>query len=314
MINFCRNQHARLYPLVRGIIYMASHVPADIITLNSHMGTTPAIGTIKSALKGFSKQKAMTMRVMGRDTGLVEVNGTPMVKANIIIFNSQHFRRQRERRIGRENVMVMGISGTFIQILVTSSALDPLDKRYRISFNLRRTVTVEQLLGMIDFPHLRNVGILQFIQALATYIPEAAIYKSEIALRYRTRCRKRQVPLEKSEIHPFASSGKNEAYIPELKDALLDFQQQLGQTEDDFDDRLWFCGGDGMSYNKSISGTIPSHRFRVSSSCARSSKLGTPCGQISAPFTKRTGALLLTMIQQNLETARRRSDAQLPVI
>ena len=59
MIDFCRNHHARLYPLVRGIIYLASHVPVDIITLNSHLGTMPSLGTIKSALKGFSKQKAL---------------------------------------------------------------------------------------------------------------------------------------------------------------------------------------------------------------------------------------------------------------
>ncbi|KAJ7864497.1 hypothetical protein B0H14DRAFT_3603688 [Mycena olivaceomarginata] len=50
-------------------------------------------------------------------------------------------------------------------------------------------------------------------------------------------------------MNPLAHSGKNEALIPELKDALLDFLRQLGQKEDDFDFRLWFLGGDGMSFN-----------------------------------------------------------------
>ncbi|KAJ7703574.1 hypothetical protein B0H17DRAFT_912268, partial [Mycena rosella] len=253
MISFCRNYHARLYPLVRGIIYMASHVPVDIITLNSHMGTMPSIGTIKSALRGFSQRKAVRIRAMGRDTAVVEINGVQMVKANIIIFdNSQHFRRQRERRIGRENAMVIGISASFMQVLVESTALDPADKRSRLSLNLRRTVTVEQILDLIDFSHLREIGIPQFLQALATYVPEAEIYKAEIALRYRTRCKKRQVTLGQSDINTLASSGKNEAYIPELKDALLDFKNQIGQTEADFDNRLWFCGGDGMSYNNML--------------------------------------------------------------
>ncbi|KAJ7466378.1 hypothetical protein FB451DRAFT_1178529 [Mycena latifolia] len=197
MIDFCRNYNARLYPLVRGIIYLASHAPVDIITLDSHMGTMPSLGTIKSPLKGFSQQKAARIRSMGHDIAEVEVNGTRMAKANVVIFdNSQHFRRQRERRIGRENVMVIGISATFIQILVESTALDPLDKRVRLSLNLRRTLTVDQLITLIDFPLLRQVGILQ----------------------------KRQVPLEMSDINPLACSGKNEAFIPELKDALLDFQ------------------------------------------------------------------------------------------
>ncbi|KAF7334027.1 hypothetical protein MVEN_02307900 [Mycena venus] len=155
MISFCRNHFARLYPLVRGIVYMASHVPVDVIALNSHLGTMPSINTIKSALKGFSKLKAIRIQSMGRDTGIVYVNGVPMVKVVIITFdNSQHFRRQRERRIGKENTMVIGISATYMQKLVAAAALDPLDKRFRISLNLHLTITVEDITTRIDFPHL----------------------------------------------------------------------------------------------------------------------------------------------------------------
>ncbi|KAF8152779.1 hypothetical protein K438DRAFT_1477476, partial [Mycena galopus ATCC 62051] len=243
MIVFCRNHYARLYPLVRGIIYLASHVPVDIIALNSHLGTMPSIDTIKSALKGFSKQKALRIQTMG-------LARNSMVKVTIIIFNnSQHFRRQRERRIGRENMMVIGTSATYIQKLVAATALDPLDKRHRISLNLRRTMTVEDILTRIDFQHLRQIGILQFIEAIATYIPEGSKYKAEILLRYQTRCQKRLLPLEITDINPLACSGKNEAVVSELKDAMLDFLAQTGQTESNFDDRLWFAGGDGMSYN-----------------------------------------------------------------
>ncbi|KAJ7456199.1 hypothetical protein FB451DRAFT_1048472 [Mycena latifolia] len=253
MITFSRNYHARILPLSRGILYLASHVPIDIIDINCRIGTMPSLETIKSALRGFSNQKAVKIRTMGRDTGVVEIDGREMVKANIIIFdNSQHFRRQRERRIGRENMMVIGISATFIQILVEATACDPLDRRRRLALNLRRTVTVEMLLGLIDFNHLRNVGILQFLSALATYIPECSRYKSEISLRYRTRCKRRKLPDGKSDMHTLASSGKNEAIIPELKDALLDFKQQLGHTEDNYDFKLWFGGGDGMSFNNML--------------------------------------------------------------
>ncbi|KAJ7732866.1 hypothetical protein B0H16DRAFT_1468379 [Mycena metata] len=162
MIDFCRNHNARLYPLARGILYLSSHVPVDIITLNSHLGTMPSLGTIKSCLRGFSNQKAIKVRAMGRDTAVVEVKGEKMVKANVLIFdNSQHYRRQRERRIGRENTMVIGISATFMQILVKSTALDPLDKQFRISLNLRLKLTVEDLLNMINLPHLRRIGVLQ---------------------------------------------------------------------------------------------------------------------------------------------------------
>jgi hypothetical protein len=118
--------------------------------------------------------------------------------------------------------------------------------------NLRGTVTVESLLTLIDFPHLRTIGFLQFLSALAAYTPELEFLKSEIHLRYRTRCQKYQLDLDHSDINTLACSGKNEAIIPELKDALLDFENQIGQTETDYDPKLWWAGGDGMSYNNML--------------------------------------------------------------
>lgn len=60
------------------------------------------------------------------------------------------------------------------------------------------------------------------------------------------------MPVCRSKIHPLATSGKNEALISGLKDGLLDFLEQLGQKEDDYDLCLWFGGGDGMSYNNML--------------------------------------------------------------
>ncbi|KAK6969532.1 hypothetical protein R3P38DRAFT_2587730 [Favolaschia claudopus] len=246
-----QNSEARLLPLARGILYVSSLVPVDIITFNSRVAGMPALGTIKNALKTFSDLKAVVIRRRGRDISTFRAsNGRLMTKAKVYTFdNCQHFWRQGELRIGRENRMVIGIACTFFEIFVDLEALDVLDKRRRIASSRRTELTVESLLGMIDQINLRRVGTLQFLEALSNYVPEAAIYKPEIDLRYRTTAQKLQVPLVKHEISPLASSGKNEASIPELKDAFLDFFEQTGQTEDDFDSRLLFVGGDGMSYN-----------------------------------------------------------------
>lgn len=50
-------------------------------------------------------------------------------------------------------------------------------------------------------------------------------------------------------MHPLACSGKNEAVISELKDAFVDFLDQLDQRSDDHHDRLWLAGRDRMSFN-----------------------------------------------------------------
>jgi hypothetical protein len=211
----------------------------------------PAVGTIKRALKKFSDQKAVAIRMRGRNiTAWVGPDGRLYTNAIALIFdNVQHFQRQRDLRIGRENRKIIGVACTFFTFKVDLAALDLTDKRNRIATSRRAQITVEELLKMIDQVHLKRVGVLQFLEALSNYIPEATIYKSEIYLRYQTRASKLQAPVVKYDISPLATSGKNEASIPELKEAFLDFLEQIGQTEDDFDPRLIFAGGDGMSFN-----------------------------------------------------------------
>jgi hypothetical protein len=45
---------------------------------------------------------------------------------------------------------------------------------------------------------------------------------------------------------------QNKASITELKDAFLDFSEQLGQKQGDCDPRLFLAGGDGMSYSNML--------------------------------------------------------------
>lgn len=158
----------------------------------------PALNTIKRDLRGFSRQKAANILTMGRDLSTKTVDGKEKVRVVYLIFdNVQHFLKQRDLRIGRENRMIIGIACTFVELWVNPQALDPLDKRRRIALNLRKHVTVDYLLNLIDQRHLKNVFTLQWIEALTNYIPELTIYKKEVALRYTTRCAKLQLPLEK---------------------------------------------------------------------------------------------------------------------
>ncbi|KAJ7127279.1 hypothetical protein C8R43DRAFT_897578 [Mycena crocata] len=251
MLDFCKNDRARILPLCRGILYLSSCVPVDIIAINSRLGNMPSVNTIKQALRGFSQQKAVVIRTRGRNVAITRhADGRLTKRAKVLIFdNVQHFLRQRDLRIGRENSMIIGIAGTFFEIIVDAAALDFLDKRRRITCSRRPHITVDDLFNMIDQPHLKLVGIIQFVEALVNYIEEAGIYKKDVYLVYSTRLAKLQALVEKMQISPLATSGKNEAAIAELKDGLLDFLEQLGQTESDYDKQLWFGGGDGMSFN-----------------------------------------------------------------
>jgi hypothetical protein len=128
-LNFCRQPKARLLPISHGILYLACCVPADIVSYNSRIGNMPVINTIKKSLKGFSDQKALMIRTCGRDTTMTKQNGRDTTNIILVIFdNVQHFLRQQDLRIGRENSMIIGIAATFIEHEVDAAACDILDK------------------------------------------------------------------------------------------------------------------------------------------------------------------------------------------
>jgi hypothetical protein len=133
----------------------------------------PVVTTIKNTLKGFSDQKAGAIRRRARDTTVTTADVRKTTNAIFLIFdNVQHFHKQRDLRIGRENNMIIGIAATYIQLEVDASACDLLDQRRRIAMNLRKDVSVDQILGLIDQNHLKIVGRLQWIQALVNNIQE----------------------------------------------------------------------------------------------------------------------------------------------
>ncbi|KAJ7739732.1 hypothetical protein B0H14DRAFT_3168007 [Mycena olivaceomarginata] len=210
ILDFCKNDRARILPLCRGVLSLASCVPVDIIAINSRLGTMPSINTIKSALKGFSQQEAVVIRTRARDVSVIKDSMGRLRDP------SQH----------------PHLAASFFQILWDPAALDVLDKRKRIATNQS---------------HLKQVGVLQFLKALTNYISEASIYRKEIYLRYRTKLAKLQLHVEKTPVNTLATRGKNEASIAELKDAFLDFFKQLGQIEGDYDCRLRL-GGDGITH------------------------------------------------------------------
>jgi hypothetical protein len=69
---------------------------------------------------------------------------------------------------------------------------------------------------------------------------------------YRTRGAKLPLPERVTRVHPLASSGKKETVMTELKDALVDFLGQMGQSQENYLQRLVPVGGDGLMYEKML--------------------------------------------------------------
>jgi len=202
----------------------------------------PSYSSVYKTLKSLADQEAVVTQAHGRD---------PTKWGIIRLDNVQQYIRQRDLRIGRENKMQIGIAATYFEIEGFVPGADNLDdKRRRIGENKRKDLTVEQVLGWIDHKHLETVGILHWLKNLCDFVPELAHHKSYISILFRTRAAKHRLPVRATKVHPLATSGKNEVVITELKDALLDFFAQIGQTRDDHLRRLIMVGGDGLTYEK----------------------------------------------------------------
>jgi hypothetical protein len=202
----------------------------------------PAYSTIYQALKGLSANESELAMAHGQN---------PTKWGTIQFDNVQNYLRQRDARIGRENKMNVGVAALYVELEdvdITGSDLD--DKRQRLAENRQADVTLEQLIGMIDQKHLEDVCVLQWLQVLMHYIPELANLKDHVSMLFRTRVAKIPLSHRAAVVHPLATSGKNEQITVELKDALVDFLKQIGQTSDDYIRRLILIGGDGLSFEK----------------------------------------------------------------
>ncbi|KAI0368163.1 hypothetical protein BV20DRAFT_948539, partial [Pilatotrama ljubarskyi] len=246
-LNFSRTKHARLVPAARSILYFACGVPRVVFDYSSRVALTQSWSTAYETLARLGKQDAEYLVQFGRNPAQ-----WPVIRMD----NVQQYQKRRERHMGRENAMKVGVAATVVEAFdFTPEAADVDDRLRRIREDRRSDLSVDQLTNMVDFDHLDIVFTLQWMQVLVDYVPALAPYKPEVAHLYRTEGAKLRLPEgpeRKARIHSLATSAKNEAVTPELLAALLDFLGQIGQSEGDYTRRLIPVGGDGLTFEKLV--------------------------------------------------------------
>ena len=210
------------------------------------MGEMPSYSSIVRAMQALSQHEASVTLAHGRDANTLGA---------IVYDNVQNYHIQRDQAIGRENRLNIGLAATYYEVDIDDidiSVFD-LDRKLRmIDRGGRAKLSVAKLQDMIDQPHIENVCILQWIHTLAQHIPQLRHLKPDIGILYRTRVAKQRLPVKAAKVHPLASSSRNETHFTDLKDALIDFFAQIGQTPQDFKRRLFPVGGDGLTYEKML--------------------------------------------------------------
>ena len=167
--------------------------------------------------------------------------------------NVQHYVRPRHLRIGREASMKIGCAATLFGFQsYTPIAVDIAKKQECIARNERKTLTFERLHSLINYDHLDQVCTLQILRTLIHYVPSLQKHTGIVQQMYDTIVAIHRLPVCKTQIYPLPTNGRNETVTSELLQALLDFVQVMGFTEDEPLTHLLFTGGDGLTYERMV--------------------------------------------------------------
>ncbi|KAI1792869.1 hypothetical protein LXA43DRAFT_886661 [Ganoderma leucocontextum] len=241
---FTHTKFARLLPAARAILFVACGVPRVVFDYCSRVGLTQSWHATYNALNHLVEDDMAYLRELG----------CSLLRWFILRFdNIQSYHKQRERRIGRENSMKVGIAATVAEVFdFVPAAADLKDRIRRIEANKREKLTMQQLRDLVDWENNELVAILQWVQTLVNHVPALAHYKPMVTELYETDGAKLRVPPRKTKLHSLKTVAKNEAVSTELRDALVDFLRQLGQEEGDYIPRLIPVGGNGLTFEKLV--------------------------------------------------------------
>jgi len=212
------------------------------------MGITTSYTNILRTLEELSRDEAKKLEAIGRD---------PERGLDLVFNNVQTYAKQWEMRIGRDNVMKVGMAATAVEINGFNPEAVNLERRRKLMRDgkeRKMKLTAEGVLGFVNTDHARIVGALHLLQILITYIPQLEDYKGGVRVMFSTKPpmsrRLDRDGVRRTVVHPLATSGKSETAIKELRDGLLDFLQQIGQTPDDYQRRVILVGGDGLTFEQ----------------------------------------------------------------
>ena len=152
LTRFSRSVHAQLLPSACGLYNFTLSVPFDLFMYNSQIANTVSYSTVYWGLQEMSVEAAYTTKLLGQNKSKLGV---------IVLDNVQNYLLQWDACIGQENLMNVGIAGTFVSLnRVNLQVTDLEDKQACIRQNFWKDVRIWTLLGFINHEHIDSVVTL----------------------------------------------------------------------------------------------------------------------------------------------------------
>ena len=234
--------------MFEGILHFSYGAQCNIFDYGSHVGRLPSYSTVLTSLLKLADSTEEKLKVIGQDPTKVLI----WVGDNV-----QTGHKQREVHFGRHSTMEVGTTATAIvacdftpTLHNTASHIKPIHEEFKAHQNL----DVNRLWDLLDFRHIKVIGGLQLVRVLVNYIPQLNPLKKDVVTHYKHDAAKVLPPENwKTELYPLGTTNKNEAITGELKDAVVDFLEQMGMDEESVKaqpQKQIFFGGDGLTYEK----------------------------------------------------------------
>ncbi|THH16899.1 hypothetical protein EUX98_g9229 [Antrodiella citrinella] len=181
-------------------------------------------------------------------------NSVRKKKREVVLDNLQAWAARRDQRIGNENKMILGTGATAVELedlLPDALDFDAWQAKHKEGMKERESFTIEDLVDDIDVEHLKQVGVLHWLDALVFYVPALEEYRSELTKAFDFEVQKHQInPNRHSKVQPLGTNSANETTTKGMRDALFDFLEQTGITEETLKEHreVQFVSGDGKSF------------------------------------------------------------------
>ncbi|KAJ7493475.1 hypothetical protein FB451DRAFT_1490540 [Mycena latifolia] len=190
------------------------------------------------------------------DTSMIQLRGSVAdgiavreMRWQYVLDNVQEWCRQRDLRIGRQDVLKVGCAATAILLEdCAPGAFDLQDHLDRVMKQERKNMTTESLFDDIDWDYIHELTALHWVRILVTFTPRLVHLRKEVndALK-SARMTKLRLRDRTSVIQPLMTNAERETETPGMMRAMLDYEGQLGLDEKAMEGLIITPRGDGAS-------------------------------------------------------------------
>ncbi|KAJ7244495.1 hypothetical protein C8J57DRAFT_1680834 [Mycena rebaudengoi] len=148
-----------------------------------------------------------------------------------VLDNVQKFCRQRDLRLGRQDILKVGCATTAILLEdCAPGAFDLQDHLNRVMKQERKQMTTETLFEDIDWDYIHELTALHWVRILVTFVPQLAHLRLEVEAAFNSdRMTKHRLPRNrKTMVQPLGTNAERETEIQGMMRAMLDFEKQMG--------------------------------------------------------------------------------------